>query len=62
MVHNGWLFKNESSEKKNIKMKALRKIVFLIFNASKITDIDIVLKHNLSLVFFSGLFHGAVKR
>lgn len=37
---------------KKIKTKALRKIALLIFNASKITDIDIVLKQNLSLVFF----------
>lgn len=48
----GGYLKMKALKKKNIKMKALRKIVLLIFNASKITDIDIVLKHNLSLVFF----------
>lgn len=34
------------------KMKALRKIAFLIFNASNATDVDIVKKQGLPLVLF----------
>lgn len=43
---------------KKIKMKALRKIALLNFNASKITDVDSVMKQNLPL---ASLFHGKVR-
>lgn len=44
---------------RKIKMKALRKIALLNFNASKITDVDIVMKQNLPLL--ASLFHGKVR-
>lgn len=44
-----------------LKMKALRKMTLLIFNALNITDVDNVMKCGLPLDSFSSLFHGAVR-